>query len=402
MEVTFISNSSNAIALFTLVSAVVSVVLAGFRRIPFGSVAIVVTFGRRTGDIREEGITWIAPLVQSIVLLDRGERQFDIPPAQYYSSDRIRLSFKVTIRVSVTEPRALLLQGPGTYLPFIRPGFGNVATGEEERNVPLTKLVQDTIRETIQKLRSDQVLFGGDVASPIREQIRGGLTRTTQRWGLEVHDVFITDIKSEDAAMAEAFQAQSRQEFEGRGRLAQWEADIARGGLFGKVAIQVAEDIQRKTGTWVPVDQVMQFLTSFYTSERALEVAAKVPAETEKLVETFVVKHLGAPVSVPSALGTPHRRALGVGVMPGGSWTVGRSGAIEIDGDGVSRHHARLDVIDGVIQVTDLGSSNGTFVNGARVSPRGTVTVQPNDELRFGSRIVMPVNELLRRARANK
>jgi pSer/pThr/pTyr-binding forkhead associated (FHA) protein len=48
----------------------------------------------------------------------------------------------------------------------------------------------------------------------------------------------------------------------------------------------------------------------------------------------------------------------------------------------VSRHHARLFVVDGHVHVQDLHSLNGTRVNGKRV--QGAVAVQPGDSLDFG------------------
>ncbi|MEZ4399526.1 MAG: GGDEF domain-containing protein [Kofleriaceae bacterium] len=48
---------------------------------------------------------------------------------------------------------------------------------------------------------------------------------------------------------------------------------------------------------------------------------------------------------------------------------IGRSLRAELclDDDGVSRHHARIRTVDGVAWIEDLGSRNGTFVNGVRV-----------------------------------
>jgi pSer/pThr/pTyr-binding forkhead associated (FHA) protein len=62
---------------------------------------------------------------------------------------------------------------------------------------------------------------------------------------------------------------------------------------------------------------------------------------------------------------------------------LGRSSRCDlvIDHASVSRRHATLEVCAGTIQVTDLGSSNGTFVDGVRVA-RGRVGRGP--EMRFG------------------
>jgi len=55
---------------------------------------------------------------------------------------------------------------------------------------------------------------------------------------------------------------------------------------------------------------------------------------------------------------------------------------IVIDTPNVSRFHAQLSSSDGGIVVEDLGSTNGTWVNGSRVE--GPTPVGPDDDLRFG------------------
>ena len=51
---------------------------------------------------------------------------------------------------------------------------------------------------------------------------------------------------------------------------------------------------------------------------------------------------------------------------------------------GVSRKHAMLEVKDGGLTVTDLGSSNGTYLNGNRLAARQPEVVLDNDMLRVG------------------
>lgn len=48
----------------------------------------------------------------------------------------------------------------------------------------------------------------------------------------------------------------------------------------------------------------------------------------------------------------------------------------------VSRRHAQVALDDGEVVVTDLGSTNGTFVNGRKVT---RAAVQPGDELAIGT-----------------
>ncbi len=56
-------------------------------------------------------------------------------------------------------------------------------------------------------------------------------------------------------------------------------------------------------------------------------------------------------------------------------------GAIE---RGVSRQHSRLDVTEGTVMLTDIGSSNGTYLNGQRLLPNQPRILRDGDEIRFG------------------
>jgi adenylate cyclase len=47
----------------------------------------------------------------------------------------------------------------------------------------------------------------------------------------------------------------------------------------------------------------------------------------------------------------------------------------------ISRRHAELRLVKGAVAVRDLGSSNGTFINGTRVTEG---TIEPNDSVTFG------------------
>lgn len=69
------------------------------------------------------------------------------------------------------------------------------------------------------------------------------------------------------------------------------------------------------------------------------------------------------------------------------SLIVGRDPACDlvIDDVEVSRRHARLLAQGGGYTIEDLGSTNGTFVNGERA--RGIVALKPDDVLRLGDQV---------------
>jgi hypothetical protein len=51
----------------------------------------------------------------------------------------------------------------------------------------------------------------------------------------------------------------------------------------------------------------------------------------------------------------------------------------------VSSTHASFQVVDGHLSISDLDSTNGTFVNGVRISPHLAYAVTPGDQVRFGN-----------------
>jgi DNA-binding winged helix-turn-helix (wHTH) protein len=60
--------------------------------------------------------------------------------------------------------------------------------------------------------------------------------------------------------------------------------------------------------------------------------------------------------------------------------------ALVIEASTVSRQHARITVVSGAATIEDLGSTNGTHVNGSRVS--GSTRLAPGDELSLGSEVL--------------
>jgi adenylate cyclase len=84
----------------------------------------------------------------------------------------------------------------------------------------------------------------------------------------------------------------------------------------------------------------------------------------------------------------PDRKPLLVAVR--GSLDIGRDcdGLLLLDPE-VSRRHVQLELRDGVLVVTDLGSTNGTTVNGSRIDQPTQIT--ENDVVRLGGTEVQPV-----------
>lgn len=79
-------------------------------------------------------------------------------------------------------------------------------------------------------------------------------------------------------------------------------------------------------------------------------------------------------------------RGITVDVYSGRPIVVGRSrknSNLHLGFEGVSRVHAKLQYRDGVLYVTDLGSTNGTYVNGARLESFKDTPVHAGDTVEF-------------------
>ena len=68
-----------------------------------------------------------------------------------------------------------------------------------------------------------------------------------------------------------------------------------------------------------------------------------------------------------------------------GEHVLGRDPALEVclDSSSVSRRHARVQIADGIAVLEDLGSKNGTFVNGQRITT--AVRLSDRDQISVGA-----------------
>jgi hypothetical protein len=82
----------------------------------------------------------------------------------------------------------------------------------------------------------------------------------------------------------------------------------------------------------------------------------------------------------------PLNRAIHLGRLDPASDTFPEIDLTDLDGleKGVSRRHARILKRDGLLVVEDLGSINGTFVNGQKLAPYLAEVLHHGDTLRLG------------------
>lgn len=55
---------------------------------------------------------------------------------------------------------------------------------------------------------------------------------------------------------------------------------------------------------------------------------------------------------------------------------------------GVSRHHAKIQAVQGGLVLVDLGSTNGTLLNNYRLPPQEPFPLKSGDEIRFGDLLI--------------
>ena len=131
-------------------------------------------------------------------------------------------------------------------------------------------------------------------------------------------------------------------------------------------------------------------------ADPVVPVPAAKPAPPEKIIldDSDPLVPAGAPVAAPISMsaatptGEPKLVSDTGDAMPleEGELTVGREiglGLSLVGESTVSRRHASVKRTGQTVTVQDLGSTNGTWVNGAKVSSE--VTLRPGDSVQFGS-----------------
>ncbi len=92
---------------------------------------------------------------------------------------------------------------------------------------------------------------------------------------------------------------------------------------------------------------------------------------------------IGSPHSEPIVIDLTRRHVIGRGDE--GADVDIKLSPFEAVQNGVSRRHAALEVINRALTISDLGSTNGTFINGQQIPSGYRRVVRDGDELHLGS-----------------
>jgi pSer/pThr/pTyr-binding forkhead associated (FHA) protein len=119
------------------------------------------------------------------------------------------------------------------------------------------------------------------------------------------------------------------------------------------------------------------------TATKQAAYAGAQPARTNDLKPSTAEAHL-VPLENTTTLELPELRLSQTNVL-----TVGRQVGVHllIDEGTVSRRHAELRYANGQYVLHDLGSTNGTYVNGERLAAHSAYVLKADDEVRFGKLI---------------
>jgi hypothetical protein len=154
--------------------------------------------------------------------------------------------------------------------------------------------------------------------------------------------------------------------------------------LTGPAEVELAADGGLPTGTF----QVRATLTDMPPASEPVRPADETIASPEDFSQTRAMRPLEMPLG-PTGFETLFLAGSVAGreiawPLSGGRVTIGRGldNDVVLDDASVSRNHAELTREGGRMQVRDLGSRNGTWLNAARVT---VAPVSAGDELAFGA-----------------
>lgn len=137
------------------------------------------------------------------------------------------------------------------------------------------------------------------------------------------------------------------------------------------------------------------------TAPRAVALSEEVAAGATRIIDVVSEQEVadsqqvrGEPAPAPTRLAVVRGPAAGQSVslsdLPMILGREGAEGVVGIDDRFISRRHARVDrTNDGTIRVTDLGSSNGSWLNDDRIDANSPRPVAPGDKLRMGPATVV-------------
>lgn len=286
-----------------------------------------------------------------IILVDSKIRNLDVvSQGDFVSQDQYLVNISLSVMYQVIDPKRVALE-------------------LSDPIAALTSAIKDNLGVIVNQLRLDQLNQTGRVQ--IRDYLLSHLD-SFYTLGINLDDVRVSDIhfpqKSGVIRQLEGLTARAEAEHQ-----AKLQAQIQ--AAASQESATQAIDINRANASMNPAGT---FVLSPTAAAQLGQMRSPLPPTTLAAdAESAGLTHLQSRVRVSLA------------VAP---LTIGReadNGLVSTDAL-CSRHHARIDRSQDShgqtgYQLTDIGSSNGTYLNGQRLSPHQPVWLKDRDRLKIGS-----------------
>ena len=166
-----------------------------------------------------------------------------------------------------------------------------------------------------------------------------------------------------------------------------------------KIAVDAEEQVRSITTQlfiWGPIFAILLIVTFVLALRKPRQQVIRVGKEYSQRISRRLSAPTGDQAAATSGVclsgfdstGEPVRENLRASELSAGEGVIiGRSPElcqVVIGGQGVSRRQVRMSIERGRIMVEDLNSTNGTVLNGRRLSPRRPAEMRPGDTIAFG------------------
>jgi regulator of protease activity HflC (stomatin/prohibitin superfamily) len=246
--------------LFLPLLALVAIVLvAGIRILAEWERGVVLTLGRFSG-VRNAGLNWIIPVIQSMIIVDMRINTVDIPKQEVITKDNITLLVNAVVYFKVENAADAVIKIMNyTYA--------------------LRQYSQGALRDVIGNSEMDVVLGERE---KISDAIKKIVDAETSEWGIDVNSVKIQEIEL-PAEMKRAMAKQAEAEREKRAAII-----ISDGEMIASVNLaKAAENLSKSKGA-------LHLRTLRTIREISADPSEKIviflPSETEDMLKRFIGK----------------------------------------------------------------------------------------------------------------
>ena len=200
------------VLLFLAVPVIGLLLLSGIRLLYQYERGVVFTLGKYSG-IKNPGLTWIIPVIQSMVKMDMRIKTADIPRQEVMTKDNISILANAVVYFRVERPDDALIK-------------------IEDFNYAVRQYTQTALRDVIGNHELDLVLTEREkIASAIKEIVDA----ETSGWGIDIESIKIQEIEL-PAEMKRAIAKQAEAERERRAMIIAAEGELKASESLRKAA----------------------------------------------------------------------------------------------------------------------------------------------------------------------